>query len=234
LLAVHDLSVRYGSSLAIKGVSLEISTGEVRAILGANGAGKTTILKTIMGALRPSGGTITYRGEQIHRVPAHRMAALGIALVPEGRRILTTMSVEENLEMGAYVCGNRQTIRERMDQMYERFPRLRERRRQTGGTLSGGEQQMLAFARALMPEPQLLLLDEPSLGLAPLIIKELFFMIGEINRQGMTILLVEQNAKQALLVSDWVYVLAAGEVVVADSAARLMADEAVQMAYLGG
>lgn len=234
LLRVEDLYVKYGSSLAVKGVSLEVHPGEIRAVLGANGAGKTTILKAIMGAVRASGGTITYRGQQIHRLPGHRMAAMGIGLVPEGRRILTAMTVQENLEMGAYACRDRQASRETMEEMYQRFPRLRERRRQMAGTLSGGEQQMLAIARALMVRPRLLLLDEPSLGLAPKIIEELFTLIKEINAKGVTILLVEQNAKQALRVSDWAYVLATGEVVVEDAAPRLMENEAVQMAYLGG
>ncbi|MCC7104663.1 MAG: ABC transporter ATP-binding protein [Chloroflexi bacterium] len=235
MLKVEDLHVHYGSSHAVRGVSLELNRGETRAILGANGAGKSSVLRTIMGLNRPTAGRIVLDGQrEIQGVPAHQVARLGVALVPEGRGVLATMTVEENLLMGAYVKRGTAEIHQRMDSLFERFPRLRERRQQLAGTLSGGEQQMLAIARGLMAEPELLLLDEPSLGLAPLVIEEVYGIIRQLGQAGTTILLVEQNAARALEVASWGYVLATGSVVVSGPTEQLLQTEAVREAYLGG
>jgi branched-chain amino acid transport system ATP-binding protein len=230
-LDVRDMEVRYGSIRALKGISFEVRTNEIVALLGANGAGKTTTQKTISGMLRPSNGTITYEGKPIDGIPAHELIRLGICHVPEGRHVFPRMTVLENLEMGAFRF---KTIDQAdMDRVFELFPRLKERIKQSGGTLSGGEQQMLAIGRALMGKPRLLLLDEPSMGLAPLIVAQIFDIIREVNKQGVTVLLVEQNAAQALALADRGYVLETGEIVLQGTGQELLADDRVRAAYLG-
>ncbi len=231
LLQLRDVEVRYGAIRALKGISLEVDQGEIVALLGANGAGKTTTLRTISGMVRPSRGMVLFDDLDITRLPAHEIVALGIGHVPEGRRVFPRMTVLENLEMGAY--RKRGSIKSELDRVFSLFPVLGERRKQIGGTLSGGEQQMLAIGRALMSQPRLLLLDEPSMGLAPLIVARIFEIIAEIRRGGTTILLVEQNAAQALQLADRGYVLETGELVMADSAQGLLHDERVRAAYLG-
>jgi branched-chain amino acid transport system ATP-binding protein len=234
LLELEDVHVRYEQVAAVRGVSLRVDESEIVALIGGNGAGKTTTLKAISG-LRPlSGGRIVFADRELAPVPAHRRVELGISQAPEGRAIFPGMSVLENLEMGAYGRGGRAPLAEDLDRVYELFPRLRERSRQPGGTLSGGEQQMLAIGRALMARPKLLLLDEPSMGLAPQLVAEVFEIITEINRQGTTILLVEQNAAQALARANRAYVLESGVIVRADAAEVLLGDESVRAAYLGG
>jgi branched-chain amino acid transport system ATP-binding protein len=233
MLTLHDVHTYYGNIAALKGVSIEVRTGEIVALIGANGAGKTTTLRTISGLLHPRRGTITLDDARIDSLPAHRIAALGLAHAPEGRRLFNRMTVYENLEMGAYARNDRAATREDVERVFTLFPRLRERMTQKAGTLSGGEQQMLAIGRALMARPRLLLLDEPSMGLAPLLVETIFSTLAEINRQGVTVLLVEQNAHMALGVATRGYVLETGRVVLADSAERLRADESVQRAYLG-
>ena len=235
LLELEDVVVRYGKIEALKGVSVAVDEGEIVTLIGANGAGKTTTLKTISG-LRPlTSGDIRFEGESIVGLPPHELVALGISQAPEGRGIFPGMSVLENLEMGAY--GQRTTraqIDTRLDRVFTLFPRLADRRRQQGGTLSGGEQQMLAIGRALLAEPKVMLLDEPSMGLAPQLVAQIFSIISEINAQGITVLLVEQNAAQALRRADRAYVLETGRVVKSAPAAELLADETVRNAYLGG
>ena len=236
LLQLTDVVVRYGKIEALKGISVTVEEGEIVTLIGANGAGKTTTLKTISG-LRPlTSGEILYGGESIVGLPAHELVNLGISQAPEGRGIFPGMSVVENLEMGAY--GRTKTPRATIDaglhRVFGLFPRLAERRKQLGGTLSGGEQQMLAIGRALLADPKILLLDEPSMGLAPLLVAQIFEIITEINRQGMTVLLVEQNAAQALRRADRAYVLETGRVVKAAAASELLEDESVRNAYLGG
>lgn len=231
LLELSGLEVRYGGIRALKGVSLSVDTGEVVTLLGANGAGKTTTLRTISGLLRPAGGTVTFEGEPIDGMPAHQIVALGIGHVPEGRRIFPDMSVVENLEMGAY--RRRGSTRDDMEEVFTLFPELDGRRKQIGGTLSGGEQQMLAIGRALMSKPKLLLLDEPSMGLAPMLVTRIFEIIRDIRKRGTTVLVVEQNAAQALRLADRGYVLEVGEVVMSDNASSLLTDERVRAAYLG-
>ena len=231
LLELSDVEVRYGGIRALKGLSVSVEAGEVVALLGANGAGKTTTLRTISGLLRPSAGNIHFDGRSITGLPAHEIVALGISHVPEGRRIFPQMSVLENLQMGAY--QRRGSLQVDISRIFELFPVLDERSKQTGGTLSGGEQQMLAIGRALMSRPRLLLLDEPSMGLAPKIIKQIFEIIRDIRESGTTVLLVEQNAVQALELADRGYVLEVGTVVIADSAASLLRDDRVRAAYLG-
>jgi branched-chain amino acid transport system ATP-binding protein len=231
LLDVVDIEVRYGTIRALKGVSFHVNEGEIVALLGANGAGKTTTQKTVSGMLRPSLGSITYDGARIDGIPAHELIGLGICHVPEGRHVFPRMSVLENLEMGAYRF---KTIDQAdMDRVLELFPILSERIKQVAGTLSGGEQQMLAIGRALMGKPRLILLDEPSMGLAPLIVAQIFEIIGEINRQGVTVLLVEQNAAQALALANRGYVLETGEIVLQGGGRELLADDRIRAAYLG-
>ncbi|MFO7753361.1 MAG: ABC transporter ATP-binding protein [Desulfobacteraceae bacterium] len=228
---VEDLEVFYGSIAAIKGISLEVSKGEIVTILGANGAGKTTTLRTISRLHDAKSGKIFFKGKDITRTPSHKIVAMGIGHSPEGRRIFKILTVEENLLLGAYM--NRETDRKILEWVYELFPRLKERRKQLAGTLSGGEQQMLAIARALMSDPELLLLDEPSLGLAPILVKTIFRTIKEISEGGVTVLLVEQNAKAALKLANRGYVLEVGKVVLTGTSRELLESEKIQEAYLG-
>jgi branched-chain amino acid transport system ATP-binding protein len=228
---VDDIEVRYGAIRALKGVSFTVGQGEIVALLGANGAGKTTTQKTVSGMLRPARGTITLRGRRIDGVPAHEVINLGICHVPEGRHVFPRMTVAENLEMGAYRF--KQVDRDDLERVLEMFPRLQERYKQLAGTLSGGEQQMLAIGRALMGKPELLLLDEPSMGLAPQIVAQIFRIIREINESGVTVLLVEQNAEQALTLANRGYVLETGEIVLQGTGRDLLADDRIRAAYLG-
>ena len=231
LLAVQDLVTAYGSVEALHGISFHVDDGEIVALLGANGAGKTTTLRTISGLLRPRAGEVRFAGERIDTRPAHEIVRLGLTHVPEGRWIFTLLTVEENLRLGAY--AERRVSREALDRVFTQFPRLAERRRQLAGTLSGGEQQMLAMARALMTRPRLLLLDEPSMGLAPVLVRGIFQTIAEINRQGTTVLLVEQNASAALRLARRAYVLETGRIALEGLGAELARNEAVRRAYLG-
>ncbi len=231
LLEVDDIEVRYGAIRALKGVSFHVEEGEVVAVLGANGAGKTTTQKTVSGMMRPSLGEIRFDGERIDGVPAHTLIHKGICHVPEGRRVFPRMTVLENLEMGAFRFKTHDEAV--LERVFELFPRLKERVKQLGGTLSGGEQQMLAIGRALMGKPRLLLLDEPSMGLAPLVVQQIFEIIKEINDDGVTVLVVEQNATQALGLADRGYVLETGEVVLSGTGAELLADDRIRAAYLG-
>jgi branched-chain amino acid transport system ATP-binding protein len=231
LLEISGLEVRYGSIRALRGVSFEIEQGEIVTLLGANGAGKTTTLRTVSGLLRPASGSVSFRGEQIQKVAPHKIVEMGISHAPEGRRIFPRMTVEENLEMGAF--RRRTSTRAEMEQVFSLFPVLKERRRQQGGTLSGGEQQMLAIGRALMSGPDLLLLDEPSMGLAPMVVSHIFRILNDIRDTGTTLLLVEQNAAQALAVADRGYVLETGEIVISGPAADLLRDDRIREAYLG-
>jgi branched-chain amino acid transport system ATP-binding protein len=231
LLNVDDIEVRYGTIRALKGVSFHVNEGEIVALLGANGAGKTTTQKTVSGMLRPSLGAITFNGRRIDGIPAHELIRLGICHVPEGRHVFPRMTVHENLEMGAFRF---KTIDQSdLDMVLEMFPRLKERYKQLGGTLSGGEQQMLAIGRALMGKPHLLLLDEPSMGLAPLVVAQIFDILRDINNSGVTVLLVEQNAAQALSLADRGYVLETGEIVLEGTGSDLLADDRIRAAYLG-
>jgi branched-chain amino acid transport system ATP-binding protein len=232
VLEVEDIHVFYGSIEALKGISLTVNEGEIVTLIGSNGAGKSTTLRAISGLNAPKIGKIRFRGREIHELLGYQVAELGIAQAPEGRRIFSRMTVLENLEMGAFTRNDKQ-IREDIDRVYELFPRLREREKQKGGTMSGGEQQMLAIGRALMANPKLLLLDEPSLGLAPVIVDKIYEIIREINQRGVTILLVEQNANYALDVSHRGYVLETGTVALTNDSESLRHDEAVQRAYLG-
>ncbi len=231
MLEVIDLEVRYGAIRAIKGISFHVGEGEIVALLGANGAGKTTTQKTISGMLRPSAGRISFLGQRIDGVPAHELIRLGICHVPEGRHVFPRMTVAENLEMGAFRFNK--IDQADLDRVLELFPRLGERLRQVSGTLSGGEQQMLAIGRALMGKPRLLLLDEPSMGLAPMVVAQIFDIVREINESGVTVLLVEQNAAQALALADRGYVLETGELVLEGTGSELLADDRVRAAYLG-
>ena len=231
MLEVVDLEVRYGAIRAIKGITFHVGEGEIVALLGANGAGKTTTQKTISGMLRPSAGRISFLGQRIDGVPAHELIRLGICHVPEGRHVFPRMTVAENLEMGAFRF--KKIDQADLDRVLELFPRLQERYRQTSGTLSGGEQQMLAIGRALMGKPRLLLLDEPSMGLAPMVVAQIFTIIREINESGVTVLLVEQNAAQALALADRGYVLETGELVLQGTGDELLADDRIRAAYLG-
>jgi branched-chain amino acid transport system ATP-binding protein len=233
LLDVKDIHVFYGSIEAVKGMSFHVNRGEIVCLIGANGAGKTTTLRTVSGLLRPGEGAIFYEGQRIDLVPAHEIVSLGVAQSPEGRRIFPRMSVRENLEMGAFIRRDPAGQREDMDRIMELFPILKERARQAAGTLSGGEQQMLAMGRALMARPKLLLLDEPSMGLAPMVIQQIFEIITEINQQGTTILLVEQNAQQALTRAHRAYVLETGKIVQEGTGQELLTDSRVRDAYLG-
>ena len=232
MLKVNNINVYYGSIHAVKDVSFEVHQGEVVTLIGANGAGKSTILQTVSGLLRSKTGSVEFLGENLGNVPPHKVVSKGLAHVPEGRRVFLQMTVEENLEMGAYTRPNIE-IADSIADVYERFPRLKERRKQIAGTLSGGEQQMLAMGRALMSKPQLLMLDEPSMGLAPLLIEQIFSIIKELHEAGTTILLVEQNAQMALSVADRGYVLETGRIVTTGTGAQLLNDDAVKKAYLG-
>jgi branched-chain amino acid transport system ATP-binding protein len=231
LLELKEVRVRYGGIEAVKGISFDVKDGEVVTLIGGNGAGKTTTLKTISGVKQPTEGAVFYRGERIDELRPDQIVAQGICQVPEGRHIFPRMSVRENLQMGAF--GRRDTLTEDFDRVYGLFPVLKERQGQGGGTLSGGEQQMLAIGRALMSRPTLLMLDEPSLGLAPLLVERIFELLREIHGQGTTILLVEQNAQMALQLADRGYVIESGEIVLSDSAGALMGNEQVRKAYLG-
>ena len=234
VLKVDDIHTFYGAIQALKGISLEVNEGEIVTLIGSNGAGKTTTLRTISGITPHVQGAVIFQGTDITGVPAHEVAAMGIAHSPEGRRIFPRMTVRENLDMGAFTRNDKQGIQDDVDRVYDLFPRLHERQKQKAGTMSGGEQQMLAMGRALMAQPRLLLLDEPSLGLAPVIVDKIYEIIREINSQGVTILLVEQNANYALEVSQRGYVLETGVVALSDSSESLRTDERVQAAYLGG
>lgn len=234
MLKVQDINVYYGAIHALKGISVEVTEGQIVTLIGANGAGKSTILRTISGLLRAKTGDILFEGKSIGAMPAEEIVKRGIVQVPEGRRIFANMTVEENLELGAYIRSDKAGIRKDINKVFERFPRLLERRTQVAGTLSGGEQQMLAIGRSLMTQPRLLLLDEPSMGLAPLLVKEIFSIIKEINAGGTTILLVEQNANMALSIAHQAYVLETGRITLSGSAKELSESEAVRKAYLGG
>lgn len=233
ILSVESLNVSYGSIHAVKGVSFDVNEGEIVTLIGANGAGKSTTLNTISGLLRSKSGSVTFMGEDLNRVPPHKVVSRGMALVPEGRRVFLQMSVQENLEMGAYTKGNA-GIPADLEVVYGQFPRLKERRRQVAGTLSGGEQQMLAMGRALMSHPKLLMLDEPSMGLAPILVEQIFEIIQKLHKAGTTILLVEQNAQMALSIADRGYVLETGKIVTAGPSGELLASPAIKKAYLGG
>jgi branched-chain amino acid transport system ATP-binding protein len=233
LLSVADLRVRYGGIEALRGITLDVEEGELVSLIGGNGAGKSTTLRTISGLKRPMAGTVSFRGKPIHKLPAHEIVRLGICQVPEGRQIFPRMSVAENLEMGAYARRADGRTGDDLDRVFELFPPLKERRTQAGGTLSGGEQQMLAIGRALMSHPTLLMLDEPSLGLSPLLTQRIFELLREIHAQGTTILLVEQNANQALRLADRGYVIESGEITLQDRGDRLLGNDAVRKAYLG-
>lgn len=233
MLEVRDLNVYYGMIHAIKNASFEVGEGEVVALIGANGAGKTTILHTVTGLLHAKSGSVTFEGKELTHTPAHRIVSMGISHVPEGRRVFSELTVYENLMMGAYTRTDKAEIAASLDMVYERFPRLKERRSQQAGTLSGGEQQMLAMGRALMSSPRLLLMDEPSMGLSPLFVSEIFKIIEEVSAQGVTVLLVEQNAKKALSIADRAYVLETGRVVMTGPAQELMNNDSIRAAYLG-
>ena len=233
LLKVTDLNVFYGPIHAVKGVSFEVNEGEIVTLIGANGAGKSTTLKTVSGLMRSRGGTLTFLGKSIAGTAPHRIVELGIAHVPEGRRVFTRMTVEENLDMGAFIKKNA-NVEQDKERVFEQFPRLKERRRQIAGTLSGGEQQMLAMGRALMSHPKLLMLDEPSMGLAPILVEQVFDIISALHKAGTTILLVEQNAEMALSIADRAYVMETGRITLSGTGKELAASEEVQKAYLGG
>ncbi|ALC88612.1 amino acid ABC transporter ATPase [Bacillus sp. FJAT-18017] len=234
MLRVDGINVYYGNIQALKGVSLEVNEGEIVTLIGANGAGKSTLLKTVSGLLKPKQGKIEFQNQSISGKAAQSIVKLGISHVPEGRRVFANMTVEENLELGAYLRRDKAGIKEDFGKIFELFPRLEERRKQHAGTLSGGEQQMLAMGRALMARPRLLLLDEPSMGLAPLLVKTIFRIISEINETGTTIMLVEQNAHMALSIAHRAYVIETGRVVLSGTAAELNESEQIKMAYLGG
>ena len=233
MLEVKDLEVYYGMIQAIKGISFEVNQGEVIALIGANGAGKTTTLHTITGLLSPKKGSVMFEGTDITKIPAHKIVSMGMAHVPEGRRVFAELSVYENLKMGAYTRKDKNEIEESLANVYKRFPRLEERRNQMAGTLSGGEQQMLAMGRALMSKPKIILMDEPSMGLSPIFVNEIFDIIQAVSESGTTVLLVEQNAKKALSIADRAYVLETGKITMAGNAKDMLEDEAVKKAYLG-
>lgn len=233
LLEVKDLSVYYGVIRALKGISFEVNEGEIVTLIGANGAGKTTTMQSIMGLIPGKTGTVLYNGQDITHLPAHNIVHLGMTQVPEGRRVFQELTVYENLLMGAYTQKDSKTVKTDIEKIYTKFPRLGERKTQVAGTLSGGEQQMLAVGRGLMSRPKVLMMDEPSLGLAPLVVQGIFDIIREINRQGVTILLIEQNANMALKIADLAYVLETGTITMSGTGAELLADEKVKEAYLG-
>lgn len=234
MLKVDNIDVYYGAIHAIKGISIEVPKGEIVTLVGSNGAGKSTTLRTISGLMKPKNGTILFEDKNIVGVPAHKIVGMGLCQVPEGRHVFANMSVMENLELGAYLRNDKDGIARDLEDVFKKFPRLLERKDQISGTLSGGEQQMLAMGRALMSRPRLLLLDEPSMGLAPLLVKEIFNIIKEINESGTTVLLVEQNANMALSIADKAYVLETGRIALAGTAQELGSSEAVRKAYLGG
>lgn len=233
MLKVENLSVSYGVIGAVKGVSFEVGQGEIVALIGANGAGKTTILQTITGLIQPRGDSIRFDGADLLKTPAHKIVSLGMAHVPEGRRIFQELTVLENLRLGAFTRKDKKEIADSLEMVYSRFPRLRERRTQIAGTLSGGEQQMLAMGRALMSRPKIILMDEPSMGLSPLLVSEVFDIIREINAAGTTVLVVEQNARKVLSIADRAYVLETGKIVLEGNAKDLLNDDSVKKAYLG-
>jgi branched-chain amino acid transport system ATP-binding protein len=233
MLEIKNLQVYYGVIQAIKDVSFEVNEGEVIALIGANGAGKTTILHTITGLISAKGGEVLYEGVDLQKIPAHKIVSLGIAHVPEGRHVFSQLTVYENLLMGAYTRKDKSEMEESLENVYKRFPRLKERKGQFAGTLSGGEQQMLAMGRALMSRPKIILMDEPSMGLSPILVEEIFDIIKSISKSGTTVLLVEQNAKKALAIADRAYVLETGKIVLTDDAKKLMDNESVKKAYLG-
>ena len=233
MLEVKDLEVYYGMIQAIKGISFEVNQGEVIALIGANGAGKTTTLHTITGLLSPKEGSVLFEGQDITKVPAHKIVSMGMAHVPEGRRVFSQLSVYENLKLGAYTRKDKSNIDKELQSIYERFPRLAERKNQLAGTLSGGEQQMLAMGRALMSKPSIVLMDEPSMGLSPILVNEIFDIIVSISKSGTTVLLVEQNAKKALSIADRAYVLETGKVVLEGDAKDLLENDSIKKAYLG-
>ena len=233
LLEIKDLEVNYGVIKAIKGVSFDVNEGEIIALIGANGAGKTTILHTITGLIQAKKGSIVFDGKELTKTPPHKIVSMGMAHVPEGRRIFQQLSVLENLKLGAYTRKDKSEIASTLKMVYERFPRLEERKNQVAGTLSGGEQQMLAMGRALMSKPKIILMDEPSMGLSPIFVNEIFDIIKEVSESGTTVLLVEQNAKKALSIADRAYVLETGSITLEGKADDLLHDESVQKAYLG-
>lgn len=233
MLEVKNLEVYYGVIQAIKGISFEVNEGEVIALIGANGAGKTTTLQTITGMLQPKAGEIIFEGKDISKIPGHKIVSMGMAHVPEGRRVFAELSVYENLKLGAYTRKDKKEIEETLARVYKSFPRLEERKNQLAGTLSGGEQQMLAMGRALMSHPKIILMDEPSMGLSPIFVNEIFDIIRAVSESGTTVLLVEQNAKKALSISDRAYVLETGTITMSGKAKDLLEDEAVKKAYLG-
>ena len=233
MLEVKDLEVYYGVIQAIKGISFEVNKGEVIALIGANGAGKTTTLHTITGLISPKKGHVIFEGKDITKVPAHKIVSMGMAHVPEGRRVFAELSVYENLRVGAYTRKDKSEIEESLANVYKRFPRLEERKNQMAGTLSGGEQQMLAMGRALMSKPKIILMDEPSMGLSPILVNEIFDIIRAVSESGTTVLLVEQNAKKALAIADRAYVLETGKIVLEGNAKDLLEDDSIKKAYLG-
>jgi len=233
MLIVKDIQVYYGAIHALHGISFEVRQGEIVTLIGANGAGKSTVLKTISGLLRAKSGDVEYIGKSLRNVEPHNIVKLGLAQVPEGRRIFQQMTVLENLEMGAFIQSDRAEIEAGFEQVFQSFPRLKERRKQLAGTLSGGEQQMLAMGRAMMSKPKLLMLDEPSMGLSPILVNEIFSIIAQVHQSGTTVLLVEQNARMALSVADRAYVLETGRIVKSGDAKELMDDDAIRKAYLG-
>ena len=233
MLEVNDLEVYYGMIQAIKGISFHVDKGEVIALIGANGAGKTTTLHTVTGLLSPKSGHVIFEGKDITKVPAHKIVSMGMAHVPEGRRVFAELSVYENLKMGAYTRKDKNEIEESLKNVYKRFPRLEERKNQMAGTLSGGEQQMLAMGRALMSKPKIILMDEPSMGLSPIMVNEIFDIIRSVSESGTTVLLVEQNAKKALSIADRAYVLETGKIALEGKAKDLLEDDSIKKAYLG-
>jgi branched-chain amino acid transport system ATP-binding protein len=233
MLEIKDLQVYYGMINAIKGISFEVNAGEVIALIGANGAGKTTVLHTITGLVTPRSGSIMFEGTDLVKTPAHKILSLGMAHVPEGRRVFQQLTVYDNLKLGAYIMKDKKQVEKNLEYVYAHFPRLKERRNQVSGTLSGGEQQMLAMGRALMSNPKILLMDEPSMGLSPLLVNEIFGIIKEVSADGTTVLLVEQNAKKALSIADRAYVLETGNISLSGKASDLINDEQVKKAYLG-
>lgn len=234
MLKIENLNIKYGAIHAVKGIDLEVKQGEIVTLIGANGAGKTSILKALSGLVKASEGTITYEGHSLNKMSAQDIMKLGISHVPEGRRIFSGMSVLENLELGAYQRKDKEGIKQDLESIYQRFPILKDRSKQNAATLSGGEQQMLAMGRAMMSKPKLLLLDEPSMGLAPILVREIFSIIEDIKKQGVTVLLVEQNARMALSIADRAYVLETGKVVMSGTGKELAESEDIQKAYLGG
>ncbi len=233
MLEVKDLKVNYGMIQAIKGVSFHVEQGEIIALIGANGAGKTTILHTITGLLSPKEGNVTFEGTDITKIPPHKIVSMGMAHVPEGRRVFSHLTVLQNLKMGAYTRKDKAEVQKTLDMVYERFPRLKEREHQVAGTLSGGEQQMLAMGRALMSHPKIILMDEPSMGLSPIYVNEIFEIIQEVSKTGTTVLLVEQNAKKALSIADRAYVLETGNIALDGKASDLLNNDDIKKAYLG-